>query len=132
MYIFYCNWSLCQWTKFKPNRCTDFDAVFGWMVAYSTGSVWWKLVNFGQRSRSQWPEVCLCINEEKKFSKITVYMHIRHFVLLSRSRCRTLLSTFRYQKYPYRTINTPDSSKIKWLNCNKWSIFLNNITGDET
>ena len=42
------------WTKFQPNRCTDLDAVFAKRLLSTLTETLLKLVNLGQRSRSQW------------------------------------------------------------------------------
>ena len=57
--------------KFQPNGCTDLDAIFAKMVAYSTGStpneineIWSKVKVFVTKK--------VCQNDEKKSLKIRI------------------------------------------------------------
>ena len=45
------------WTKFKPNGCTDLDAVFAKWLLTALARTLLKLVTLGQRSRSRWPKM---------------------------------------------------------------------------
>ena len=42
------------WTKFKPNGCTDLDAIFAKWLLIALAQTLLKLVTLDQRSRSQW------------------------------------------------------------------------------
>ena len=44
---------LCLLTKFKPNECTDLDAVFTKWLLLALAQTLMNLVTLGQRSRSQ-------------------------------------------------------------------------------
>ena len=44
---------LCLWTKFQPSGCTDLEAVFAKRLLTTLAQTLLKLVNLGQRSRSQ-------------------------------------------------------------------------------
>ena len=46
--------SVCQWTKFQQNGCTDLDAIFVKWLLTALAQTFLKLVIFGWKSRSQW------------------------------------------------------------------------------
>ena len=54
--VFFCL-SVCQWTNFQSNGCTDMDAVFDKCLLIALARTQWKLVNLGQKSRSQWRNI---------------------------------------------------------------------------